>query len=199
MKQISLITAVVFLIHGLSAAQIYVRDSIFIPNGSFENTPKIASLPDFWDGCGYNSTPDLLPGPWGVTLLAADGYSYLGLTAREDNTYEKVSCKLDKPLKKDSCYTFNVMLARSSNYAGYKGAGCFRLWGGFQKCDKKQLLVVSPPVSNYEWKNFIFSFITKNEYDYITIECFYKTPSFFPYRANLLIDGFLFFESCNRA
>lgn len=195
----SLVFAAVVLILGSSAAQISMRDSIFVPNGSFENTPHIATLPDFWEGCGYNSTPDILPGPWGVTLLAANGYSYIGLTAREDKTYESMSCLLPESLKKDSCYTFKIMLARSSSYAGFKGAGCFRLWGGDSNCAKKQLLAVSNPIQHYDWKTYAFSFISLNEYDYITIECYYKTPSLFPYRANLLIDSFLFFESCERA
>jgi hypothetical protein len=64
-----------------------------------------------------------MPGPWGVKQLPKDGDSYLGLTAREDKTYESISCKLPTALQKDSCYTFKVDLCRATSYAGYNGVG----------------------------------------------------------------------------
>jgi hypothetical protein len=177
----------------------YRTDIIPIPNGSFEGTHREGAPPKFWASCGSNSTPDILPGPWGVTLLPKDGNSYLGLTAREDKTFESISCKLPIPLQKDSCYSFNVSLSRSQAYAGFNGIGTFRMWGGNHPCEKKQLLALSVPIGNFEWKNFVFNFVPNESYNFISIECFYKTPSLFPYRANILIDALLFFEACERA
>lgn len=179
--------------------QIKKDEKIIIPNGSFEGVPQDALNPDGWESCGYNSTPDILPGPWGVYQKPTDGNTFLGLTAREDNTYEAISAKLEKPLKKDNCYSFKVDLSRSSAYAGYSGAACFRVWGGKTPCDRRQLLAVSPVIEHYDWKTYNFSFFAKEAYPYITIECYYKTPSLVPYRANILIDSFFFFESCERA
>ena len=175
------------------------QQKIYIPNGSFEGTPKIGAEPKFWQACGANSTADIMPGPWGVKQKPKEGNSYLGLTAREDKTYESISCRLPSPIMKDSCYNFKVDLCRSAEYAGYNGLGVFRIWGGNSYCDKVQLLAVSDPISNYEWKSFVFSFIAKANYEYISIECYYKKPSLFHYRANILIDALLFFELCERA
>ena len=190
-----LFTLCLLLIH----LSVIGQQKILIPNGSFEGTPKIGAEPKFWKSCGANSTADLMPGPWDVKQKPKDGNSYLGLTAREDKTYESISCRLPSPIMKDSCYSFKVDLCRSAAYAGYNGVGVFRVWGGTSHCDKIQLLAVSDPISNYEWKNFVFTFIAKDEYDYISIECYYKKPSLFHYRANILIDALLFFEICERA
>jgi hypothetical protein len=172
---------------------------INIPNGSFEGISKGASCPKEWVACGYNSTPDILPGPWGVTTIPSEGNSYLGLTAREDKTFEAISTKLLKPLRKNQCYSFKVDLCRSSAYAGFNGAGTMRIWGAKSSCERRQLLAVSPVISNYDWKTISFSFFAKDTYDYIIIECYYKMPSLFHYRANILIDSFFYFESCDRA
>ena len=176
----------------------FAQKKILIPNGSFEGIPKIGAEPEFWKACGSNSTADIMPGPWGVKQKPKEGKSYIGLTAREDKTYESISCKLPSPLLKDSCYNFKVDLCKSSSYAGYNKAGVFRIWAGTKYCEKVQLLAVSEPISNLYWKNFVFTFIAKDEFEFISIECYYKTPSFLPYRANILIDALLFFEVCER-
>jgi hypothetical protein len=191
--------ALAVLLLALNSYTASSQGKIQIPNGSFEGTPGIGSEPKYWKSCGTNSTADIMPGPWGVKQLPKDGDSYLGLTAREDKTYETISCKLPSALQKDSCYTFKVNLCRASSYAGYNGIGILRIWGGNKYCDKQQLLAVSGPVSNFDWKNYALSFISKDNYDYISIECYYKMPSLFPYRANILIDALLFFEICARA
>jgi hypothetical protein len=175
------------------------EEKITIPNGSFEDLPKDGRIPSRWKACGANSTPDILPGPWGVTNPPSHGNSYLGLITREDNTFEAVTVKLEKAMKKDQCYTFNVDLAHSAAYSGYAKTGCLRVWGGNSPCERKQLLAVSGVIEHYEWKTYGFSFFAKDEYKYITIECYYKMPSLIPYRANILIDTFFSLEICDRA
>lgn len=174
-------------------------ERIYIENGSFEGIPHDAVNIDGWESCGYNSTPDLLPGPWGVYQKPTDGNTFLGLISREDNTYEIISTKLKKALKKEHCYSFKVDLSRSPAYAGYSGATCLRVWGANTPCEKIQLLATSPVIEHYEWKTYNFSFFTKFSYQYIIIECYYKTPTLLPYRGNILVDSFFFFESCERA
>jgi len=174
------------------------KEKIFIPNGSFEGVPHDAINPEGWKACGYNSTPDILPGPWGVYQKPTDGNTFLGLISREDNTYESIVAKLPKSLKKDHCYRFNVDLSRSNAYAGYSGATTLRIWGTDKSCNKLQLLATSPVIEHYEWKTYNFSFIAKQSYSHIIIECYYKVPSMLPYRGNILIDSFFFFESCDR-
>lgn len=172
---------------------------IFITNGSFEGIPKESSNPSGWKSCGYNSSPDILPGPWGVHRSATDGKSFLGLICREDNSFESIETKLSETLKKDSCYSFKVDLSRASSYSSYNGAASIRIWGAKNSCQKSQLLVSSEPIDHYDWKTYYFSFIPNKNYDYIIIECYYKTPSLLPYKGNVLIDRLLYFESCTRA
>ncbi len=174
-------------------------ERIYINNGSYEGVPQDAATVEYWDNCGYNSTPDLLPGPWGVNQKPAHGDTYLGLTTREDNTFEGIYTELTKPLKKGHCYSFKIDLAHSQTYAGYSGAVSLRIWGGNKNCEKKQLLVCSPVVGHADWRSYNFSFYTNESYSFIIIEAYYKTPSLLPYRGNILIDAFFFFDSCERA
>ncbi|AFC26062.1 hypothetical protein [Saprospira grandis] len=171
----------------------------WLPNGSFEGAPRDALNPEGWESSSYNSTPDILPGPWGVYQRPTDGNTFMGLICREDGTFESVAAKLPKALKKDKCYKFELDLSRSQAYAGYTGVACFRLWGAKTAEEPLQLLASSAPISHYEWKTYQFNFITKAKYSYIIIECYYKTPTLLPYRGNILIDRFLYFEYCERA
>lgn len=174
-------------------------EKVMIPNGSFEGIPQDALNPEGWESCGYNSTPDILPGPWGVYQKPTDGNTFLGLICREDKTYESISAKLESPLQKDHCYRFEVDLSRSLAYAGYSGASCLRIWGAKSACEPLQLLANSPAIEHYDWKTYNFSFIAEAKYTHIVIECYFKVPCLVPYRGNILIDSFFYFESCERA
>ena len=50
--------------------------SINLFNSSFEGEARDAINPIGWIGCEDGTTPDILPGPWGVYLPAAEGQTY---------------------------------------------------------------------------------------------------------------------------
>lgn len=189
------ILLLLFAIGSLSSA--FPPMNITLRNASFEGTPQDAKIPEEWFPCGKFSTPDILPGPWGVYQEAADGNTFLGLISREDGTWEFIGQDLDKPLKKDECYTFRVKLARSTGYVGYNKPLKFRIWGGTQKCEKLQLLGHTVAVLHNNWKSYRFDFFANNEYSFIVIEAHYSGKT--PYRGNLLIDDCSPFEPCVRA
>lgn len=170
-----------------------------IKNGSFEGKPHDAIAPEGWESCGYDSTPDILPGPWGVYQKPTHGNTFLGLITREDNSWEMVYQKLERPLLKDHCYKIKLDLARSPAYAGYAGATCLRIWGGTAPCEKKVKLATSPAVEHYEWKTYELILIPDQDIHYLFLECYYKEPTLFPYRGNILIDFIQPLEPCDRA
>ncbi|WMX17309.1 MULTISPECIES: hypothetical protein [unclassified Aureispira] len=172
---------------------------VVLDNTSFEGVPHDAQTPDNWQACGLDSSPDILPGPWGVYQKPTDGNTFLGLITRDDNTWEALGQKMPKPFKKERCYKFKVDLSSSPAYAGYSKPTCLRVWVGNSACDRAQLIATSPVIDHYEWKTYEFLFSTEEDYKYIIIECYYKQPSLDYYKGNLLIDNISAFEMCDRA
>lgn len=172
---------------------------IELENPSFEGVPHDAVTPDSWQECGLDSSPDILPGPWGVYQKPTDGNTFLGLITRENNSWEALGQKMPRPIKKYKCYKFKVDLASSPAYAGYSKPTRLRVWAGNSPCDRTQLIATSTTIDHYEWKTYEFLFSTEEDYKYIIIECYYKEPALNYYRGNLLIDNISAFEMCDRA
>ncbi len=185
------------------------RDTIRLNNPSFEDTPKkggeakegIAG----WFDCGkinfpQESPPDIHPnGYWQNNLPASDKKTYLGMVARDNETYESVSVRLDSSLKAGYCYKFSIHLARAEKYisksrmteaeANYTTPIVLRIWGGSGYCNERELLAESAPVNNTSWQINTFEFRPKTNIRCITLTAFYKTPVIFPYNGNILVDG----------
>lgn len=170
-----------------------------LQNASFEGLAgQNAEISD-WYSCEPRSTPDLLPGPWGVRIKPSQGMSYLGLTTREDRSWEHIEQKLSDTLKKNQCYQFRVDLAHSPVYAGYTGEVCLRVWAGKDACSPKQLLASSAAIGHSDWRTYEFSFFAEADWTYLYVEAYYKPASLFFYKGNLLIDSFSPFETCIKA
>lgn len=176
-----------------------VLQPVQLKNPSFEGYPHDAVTPDGWKECGLDSTPDMLPGPWGVHQKPTHGNTFVGLITRETNSWESMGQKLEKPFKKHKCYKFKVDLSTSPAYAGYSKPTCLRVWLSNSPCERTKLIATSTTVDHYEWKTYEFLFATEEDYEYIIIEAYYKEPSLDYYRGNLLIDNFTAFEMCDRA
>ncbi|MCB0596260.1 MAG: OmpA family protein, partial [Phaeodactylibacter sp.] len=134
-----------------------------------------------------------------VTKPANHGSTYLGMVVRDNDTWEAVSQKLSRPLKRGQCYEFSIDLARSELYislsranneqANYITPAKLRIWGGFGHCDKQFLLDESGMVGKYQWMKYNFKFEPIADFSYITLEAFYETPTLFPYNGNILVDN----------
>ncbi|MBR9922697.1 MAG: hypothetical protein GYB31_17845 [Bacteroidetes bacterium] len=167
-------------------------------NPSFEGTPQDAETPVGWFECAAYTTPDILPGYWGVYTEASDGETYIGLITREDGTYESIGQRLSQPLKAKECYEFSLDLAMSKTYAGYGNPLKIRIWGSYDKCGKAQLLAESVLIEHGYWKTYLFSFSAKSQINYIVIEAFHKEGRF-SYQGNVLVDNIKSIEVCDRA
>lgn len=172
---------------------------IELANPSFEGNPQDDSTPSGWIGCSNETTPDILPGYWGVFQKPSDGDSYLGLIAREDGTWESVGQRLNQPLKAFECYTFSLDLALSPTYAGYNMPLKVRIWAGSSTCGKLELLAESIPVKHYNWKTYDFVFIPKESHYFVVFEAYYATGKFYAYKGNILLDNCSSFYHCPRA
>ncbi|MCB0549376.1 MAG: OmpA family protein [Phaeodactylibacter sp.] len=177
-------------------------EAIYLTNPSFEDMPRHSIAPSGWYDCGFpgESPPDVQPnGEFGVTKPANHGATYLGMVVRDNDTWESVSQKLSRPLKRGQCYEFSLDLARSELYislsranneqANYISPAKMRIWGGFGHCDKQFLLDETGLINKHQWMKYNFKFEPIADYTYITLEAFYETPTLFPYNGNVLVDN----------
>ena len=176
-------------------------DTVYLSNPSFEDYPRAGRQPMGWYDCGFpNETPpDVQPDPtFSVNKPAIHGNTYLGMVVRDNETWESVSQRLSRPLKKGKCYSFSIYLSRSDEYysqsritnepANYVTPAKIRIYGGYGYCDKSYMLAESNLITNTRWILHEFRFEPIGDYSYITIEAYYQTPTLFPYNGNVLLD-----------
>ena len=171
---------------------------IYLSNASFEGAPQDATVPVGWFPCELGTTPDILPGFWGVRKESSEGESYVGLITREDGTWESIGQRLKRPLKRKECYEMSLDLAHANVYDSYVDVIKVRVWGSTRKCSKDQLLFESPFIDHEDWKKYEFQFTTKAFINYIIIEAHYKEGSF-SHRGNILVDNISPIKDCIRA
>ncbi|HZV69251.1 MAG TPA: hypothetical protein VFG10_06885 [Saprospiraceae bacterium] len=196
------------MIHFLSA-----QDTIYLKNPSFEDLPRAGTsiTPSIkgWHDCGRTkfpgeTPPDIHPvvpfNAWSVDMKAYDGETYMGLVVRYNATYESVSQDLKKPLEADKCYSFTAFLARSDAYLSgtarsvsklenFISPAILNIWGGYNTCDRMELLGQSGPVDHNTWKHYDFIFRPTNDYTYITIEAYYADPDQPTYNGHIMVDN----------
>jgi len=171
---------------------------IFLTNASFEGKPQDATVPVGWLPCEQGTTPDILPGPWGVYTEPSAGRSFVGLITREDGTWESICQRLPRTIQPKDCYTFTLDLAHSSTYAGYDQPVKLRIWAGGLKCRKDQILLETDLIDHAEWQTYEVSFTAKSPANYLLIEAFYN-DSDFSHRGNILVDNISPIKKCVRA
>jgi len=170
-----------------------------IKNASFEGFSKIDAEIEGWIWCNKHSTPDLQPNVWNVSNPPHQGNTYVGLTCRNDGTWESIAQLLPSSFLAGNCYKMTLQLARADTYAGYNRPARLRIWGSNAIDERGQLLATSPTISHEEWKLYELSFVAQKNWKYIILECYYKEPTLVPYRGNILVDDIQAFFSCDRA
>ena len=171
---------------------------IAISNPSFEGEPMDARVPQGWMACKEGTTPDILPGYWGVYNESADGDTYLGLITRENNTWESIGQRLPEQLGKGRCYMFSLDLSHSDTYSGYNGPLKLRIWMSKTKCQKDQLVYESPLIEHTDWETYKVKFTAESEFWYILLEAFHSDEEF-AYKGNILIDRMSAIKACDRS
>lgn len=174
----------------------YAQNPIQLLNPSFEDEAADATVPRNWIACDPNTTPDILPGFWGVYLEPSDGETYVGLITRSDGSSERIGQRFSQPLSSGNCYRFSMDICRSENYTGYNQTIQIRLWVGNSICAKDQMIYLSDPIKNNEWKTLHIEFNAKNNASHFRIEA-YTNDSNHP-KGNILIDNLTAFHSCHR-
>lgn len=172
---------------------------IYFDNASFEGNPEDATMPTGWHHCLDGTTPDLLPGPWGVIKEAYEGDTYLGLISRENGTWESIEQRLSQPMKSGDCYQFGLMLAYTKKYAGYNLPLKLRIWGSATKCGRDQLLAETRFIKHEDWRKYEFDFYPKVDINYVIFEAHFADGVYISYKGNILLDDLTKIKKCDRA
>jgi hypothetical protein len=175
------------------------KDKIYFKNPSFEDTPKASASPRGWNTGTPGSTPDILPGAWGLEVVPQDGATCVGLVTRSDGTTENITQSLSEPLSGGVCYTFSIYLAHLEKYVGFNHPARIRVWGSATKGDKGTLLDTSPLINHSDWQRYQFQFFTPGVVRYLTLEVWYGPGTTFYYNGNILLDNCAPIEKCARA
>ncbi len=170
---------------------------IELMNSSFEGEPSDATVPQGWMACKEGTTPDILPGFWGVYNDPSDGDTYVGLITRQNNTWESIGQRLTANLEKGKCYTWSLDLAHSDTYSGYNNPIRLRIWVSKLKCQKDQMIYESPLIEHLDWRTYQFRFIPYSDSRYILIEAFHSEQPF-QYKGNILIDRVRPITACDK-
>ena len=170
---------------------------IQLENASFEGEPADATMPAGWHKCDENSTPDILPGFWGVLQEPFDGDTFVGLIVRQDGSKESMAQRLPTPMEPKECYRFSVELAQSKKYVNYNTPIKLRIWGGPTKCDRAQLISETPLIDHREWRNYVFDIIPESRINYLIIEAYTDAPG--AVMGNVLLDHLSIIVRCPRA
>lgn len=185
---------------------------IYLTNPSFEDIAHAGKTPESWSDCGHSqeSPPDIQPGGgFNVTRPAFHGRTYVGLVTRDNKTWEAIAQRLTDPITKGTCYKFSLHACKSDVYisptkknqnqpTNFNRGLVIRIWAGNSYCDRAELLdELKSPVEHTDWREYQFEFTpSDDDYTFICIEAYYKTPTFSWYNGNILIDNASEIFSC---
>lgn len=168
-------------------------------NPSFEDEPADATLPSGWWKIDKETTPDILPGFWGVYNEASEGETYIGLITRPNRTWECIGQKLGESLKKGNCYSMSLDLAHSITYAGYSNPTQIKIYISNKKKKKSQLIYESDFIKHTDWRNYQFEFIPEKDMQYLLIEAYHPDVKWKGHEGNMLIDNISSIIFCGKA
>ena len=185
------------LLPALAATQ-DIPPPIFWQNPSFEGEPADATVPIGWMGCEPLTTPDILPGFWGIYQEPSDGDTFVGLITRANGTWESITQRLERTIEVEDCYVFQIDLARGPTYSGYNNPLKLRVWGSTDRCGKDQLLYESPLIEHTYWQSYRVEVKAERPIRYLILEAFHREVPF-RYSGNILLDNLTPLRWCPRA
>ena len=145
----------------------------------------------------------------GFYSQASDKLNCISLVTREDETWEMVAQKLDRKLKKDSCYKFNFDTKYEKDFQAevldpndnkltintyFDSPTSLKISLSNSACIPEEVIYLSSPIRHEEWTNSQVQFTPTKNYRYIILEASYADKVGF---GHLLIDNFSDIYSVN--
>ena len=186
-----------------------IVDSIVLKDRSFEVDSIHHSS---WIDLGFKKyTPPGIHTPkevvHDVQLEAAHGNNFLELVSRHNETYEEIGQFLDVPLLEGKKYLFKLSIC---HFPAFKGLNTLGKLSTFEKpitirvkafniakgevtrdliyVSYPSLFVDSKVIKNTEWEEIYFYLEPKHNYNFISIQSWFKVPAIMGYNGHVLID-----------
>ncbi|MBR9920905.1 MAG: hypothetical protein GYB31_08695 [Bacteroidetes bacterium] len=201
--KISIITLIALVFF---SGNVLAQTPLLLFNPDFEESPAGASTtPEGWIHCGFpRATPPDVHGMNTQFAMVADdpkfGEQYVGLVARDNNTWEDLGQKLEFPLEANkwhflSFYAKKADIYRSRSQAtgreiNLDGPLVMLIYGSSEACAQEEMLAVTPVLDYGDWTKVSVSFVPTKAYDYFWFEVHYDDPEAEPYNGNVLLDNF---------
>jgi gliding motility-associated-like protein len=205
-----------FICHN-SFSQYYYN---YIFNGSLNGIPGVGSphFPFGWGACDSYSSPDMfkvfIPDSGDIIYPVKDS-TFIFLRARSRYhtnapgpfTYEYMTQRLRRPLKKDSTYLFGLFYCFNSHDTVQDNLNPnilypvrLELWAGNDSCAHEKLLMQTEPLPATFWTERHCTFkLTDTSYEYIRIAVAWDSmnigPTHHSYNGMLLIDSLSILDS----
>ncbi|MCB0559094.1 MAG: gliding motility-associated C-terminal domain-containing protein [Phaeodactylibacter sp.] len=161
----------------------------YLPNPSMEGPSRANFPPEPWMNCGPGSSADTQPGQLGITKIAADNLTCIGMVARGDDQFvppqagstEGVGAFLLDTLLAGEAYdlTFSLSYDPGFIWEGIDfGNPCrLRIFIADGECNKKQEVHLSQPIGHYPWREYTFRFTASARADFLIFETAFADES----------------------
>ena len=182
------------------AAASLARAQELLPNPSMEGPPRRGFPPAPWMNCGPQSSADTQPGQFGITKIAADNLTCIGLVAWGDGQFgppaagrtEGFGAFLLDTLLPGEEYdlTFSLSYDPAFTWEGIDfGKPCrLRIFIGEGECDKAQQIHLSRPIDHYPWQEYTFRFTPQAPADFLIFEAAFADETNWQ-TCNLFLDA----------
>jgi hypothetical protein len=167
-------------------------------------TMRVGTLPQGWETCNFKgeTIPNLLSFGSENELKPMNGNFYVGMVGRDNGTFESITQTLPAPLRVGVCYKLSVHLAKSPTYKSVsritgkpenfnRPLKLVILGVGGDSCKflEQNVIAVSPPIPNNNWRKFTF-IIRPTTHDITRLIFAAQFVIDKPYNGNILIDNF---------
>ncbi|MEM9981259.1 MAG: T9SS type A sorting domain-containing protein, partial [Bacteroidota bacterium] len=146
----------------------------FFTNGSFEGLGAGLSgaIPTGWANCSSrpDGTPDMPPGPFGISQSASNGQSFVGFVTTSGGYYEGIGQPFTFIAGVE--YIFNIDAMNGSwpngGGGGYGNPTTLQIYAGDAPCELTSL-IFEALIDNASWETFTFTFTPDRDYSYIKL------------------------------
>lgn len=194
MKALRLTGSGAFVRYGISFLWLFILPTIVSAQTISLNNPSLEGTAGSEKAAPYGwsiveETPDIQPGVYGVTKVASDGDTYIGMVA---NTYiqEGITQLLSQALDSGKSYSLSFDLAFTANYSWAITYGGFAIYGGNEFGKREELLWSSGIFSHTDWKQYQAVFTPSNSYKYIIFTAYKQPGDSIKNVAGVLVDNF---------
>ncbi|MFK7808977.1 MAG: hypothetical protein AB8F74_14325 [Saprospiraceae bacterium] len=186
----------------LSAQTVIPIENPSFELGLAEIGKRTTEIPGWIDcGSGKETAPDIhseLTDFHKVKHSAAQGFNYMMMVTRDNDTQEMIGAPLSSELRGGANYVLSIQLAKPATCISrskkleidmeYNKGVILRIFGGNRVCDTYQLLAESPVIKDVDWNEHQFLLMPERDFKFLFLQAYYDGEAQEPYNGSILLD-----------